>query len=79
MQGRVTVFVGGVGTGGTLSGVSQYLKEQTSAGAFRRHQPGLGGMHAQRSNRSHRQRRKQAIHLALAVGEGIEPHADFIQ
>src|SRR5688572_28485318 len=25
---RVTVFVAGVGTGGTLSGVSQYLKEQ---------------------------------------------------
>jgi cystathionine beta-synthase len=27
-EGRVTVFVAGVGTGGTLSGVSQYLKEQ---------------------------------------------------
>jgi len=27
-DGQVTVFVAGVGTGGTLSGVSQYLKEQ---------------------------------------------------
>jgi cystathionine beta-synthase len=27
-EGRVTVFVAGVGTGGTLSGVSQYLKQQ---------------------------------------------------
>ena len=27
-EGRVTVFVAGVGTGGTLSGVARYLKEQ---------------------------------------------------
>jgi cystathionine beta-synthase len=29
-EGRVTVFVAGVGTGGTLSGVARYLKEQNS-------------------------------------------------
>jgi cystathionine beta-synthase len=29
-DGRVTVFVGGVGTGGTVSGVARYLKEQNS-------------------------------------------------
>src|SRR6516164_9054679 len=27
-EGRITVFVGGVGTGGTLSGVARYLKER---------------------------------------------------
>jgi cystathionine beta-synthase len=29
-EGRVTVFVAGVGTGGTLSGVARYLKEQNA-------------------------------------------------
>jgi cystathionine beta-synthase len=29
-EGRVTVFVGGVGTGGTVSGVARFLKEQNA-------------------------------------------------
>ena len=64
MHGKITIFVAGVGSGGSLQGIGKFLKEQ---------EPGVKIVAVEPKNSASLLGREPGLHQIQGIGDGFVP------